>query len=885
MSCQTQSRWRGSIGIILAFLLALLATALVAWGGLLPRPARVPSPLLAPGEAALYRIHYDPEQSGLYAVHTAPGGPFPLDPTWNHPSIRLQEIYTGRPGEAGPVRTISFYTQEGGSLRVMGVLEAQGGNLYSPSLSLWQPDLPLGATDAGESHLQILLGPWSLGWELPYTLTHRTDEIITTPAGAFASTRFEWRGTAGALRLRHRFWYNEAAGPFPLVHEDESTTPPWRYELLSATWLEAGSGTAQPLDEFETSGPTALYRGDPGRSGQSPAPAAGGDLVADLPLCWSLAAAEDLSSPPLLLGDLLLFGDQSGRLWALDAASGAVRWTFHTGRPIVAAPAAAGGVVYVAAGTRLYALEAQEGLYLWSYTAEDMLQGSPLLLNGGLFFGAEDGAFYALDARTGRQRWRFAAGAPIVSAAAGGGGTVCFGTTSGALFALDAATGRPRWQVDLGQALRAHPVVADRTVYVGLGDSTGGGQVAALGLADGQVRWVAPLPGSVEAALAVDASQVYVTTATGLVAALDRRGGEKRWQVYLAEGQANAPLALDRGLVLADTAGTLRVLDKSSGRELARRGELWPIGASPAYGRGRLFVVDDYRHLQAFCLDGPPPTRTLRLDLQQDRLLADAERGGRPSLPPLAWAGQLLLPLDNGDLWLLSQDLGGERLAALGGTILTPPLIEDDVAYVALVESADGTGAVVAFDLLERSIRWQAELEGPIYAPLALEGGRVLACASTWRGGVLHALDAAGGAKLWQAPVACSGAPLADGSGVYLADGAVYALDAMSGQLRWQSADLSAGGGGLLCGDALYSAALGPQGAALLALEKGSGQVRWWSQERMAFPYGRPACDNARGQVLVAGLDGRVLALDAADGGLRWAHQAGEPFVSEPVVV
>lgn len=886
MSFQTRTRWIGALLVIMAFLLALLATALVAWGHLLPEPPPLPSSLLVPGEAALYRVDYGSGRSGLYAIRAALEGPFPFDLTRTGPLIRLEETYTGRPGESEPVRTTSFYAQEDGELRALGVVEALGGNLYSPTLSLWLPGLALGETACAESYLRLFLGPWSFSWDLPYTLTHQADKTITVPAGTFSSARFEWQGAAGSLELRHRFWYGEEGGPFPLVHEDYTTSPPWRYELLSATWLEGGSGTGDPAAEVDAAGPAALYRGGTGRTGQASTPTAGQEILPELPRYWYLAAAEDITSPPLLLGDLLLFGDHAGRLWAVDAASGEVRWTFDTGRPIAAAPAASGGVVYVAAGQRLYALEARAGLYLWSHTATDVIQGSPLVLDGLLLFGAEDGLLHALDARTGTPRWHFAAGAPIVSAASGLPGTVCFGTASGGLFALETTGGRLRWQADLEEPIWTHPVIADQALYVGLGGTFGSGQVLALDLADGRVHWAASVPGNVEAALAVDAAHVYAATGTGLILALDRAGGEERWQARLAEGQANAPLLVGQALVVADTAGTLRVLDGATGQELARRSDLFPIGAGPVYDQGRLFVVDRHRHIEALGFDGPTRQGAFRLALQQDRLLADVERGARPDNSPVGWAGRPLVLLDNGDLWLFEPDLAeGSRLAALGGSAFHPPLLSGDVAYIALAETTDGPGAVVAFDLAAQQIRWQVGLDGPLYAPLALAGGRVLACASTAQGGTLHALDAASGADLWNGhPVPCSGAPAADGAGVYLANGAVYALDAASGQPHWQTGDLAAGGTPALCGGSLYTGALGEAGPVLAAVDLASGEVRWWSQERAAFPYSRPACDAARGQVLVAGLDGRVLALDTAGGGLHWAHQAGEPFISDLTV-
>ncbi len=76
-------------------------------------------------------------------------------------------------------------------------------------------------------------------------------------------------------------------------------------------------------------------------------------------------------SSPAVVKDVVYFGSGDGNVYALDAATGAVNWKFHTG---------------------------------------DVVHASPAIANGTLFVGSWDSYFYALDAATGKEKWRFKTG-------------------------------------------------------------------------------------------------------------------------------------------------------------------------------------------------------------------------------------------------------------------------------------------------------------------------------------------------------------------------------------------------------------------------------------------------------------------------------------------
>ncbi len=880
---RASGQWPRLLTILVAFLSTLLATALAAWW-----TSRPPPSLLSPGDAALYRITDDSGQTGLYGVHVARPGPFPYAPTAGS-LIRLQETYLGSPVENTTRRRTIFYLQEGNALYIAGIAGADGGHTFTPPIPAWLPDLtPTLPPYTTQAVWRWVSGPLVLRRDLRSTLRRRPEERIITPRGVFSQTfRLDQQAQTDSLVTRQRIWYAKQAPLLPLIQE-LSTAPggAQRYELLSASWLSPSPDIPSPADEVGASGDIFLDRGGPERQGAPVVPTTTAIAAQPLALHWLFVAADDLTSPPLWAGDLLVFGDEEGVLRALDPVRGEVRWTFTAGQAIIAAPAVANGIVYVASGSRLYALEARTGLYLWSVTVGDVIHTSPLVAGDLLPFGAEDGYLYGLDARRGTLRWRFPAGAPIIGAAAAAQDAVYFGTREGAFYALRTADGETLWQVNLEGTVLAPPSLFGQTIYVGLSGGLTGGRVVALNRADGSPLWTSSVPGDVINALAVDEEAVYVSTFIGTALALDRRTGSPRWQKRLIGQKFNAPLVIGEMLVLTDTGGGVHVLDKKTGQTMQVRQDLGPFGASAAYGKGFLFLVDRDRRAYALRLSRGPRERNLRLTLLWDRLLMDPRTGGRPHAGPTIWADRPLLLLDNGDLRLFDPDGGQDTwLTQLGGYTPYTPHIISDMAYIARVGTEDAETAVIAFDLANRRIRWQAVLGEVQNISLDAAEGRVLVSVSTPQGGRVLALDEGNGARLWEAAIpADPGAPLAANGSVYLAAGRVFAWDAKTGRLRWRSPEFGAGGMLAMCGNTLYVGAVHAQGPTLVALDPSTGRIRWWGSDRVAFPFGRAACDPKGGQVLVGGLDGRIHAYDATTGEPRWTHQTGEPFLSSLVV-
>ena len=94
-----------------------------------------------------------------------------------------------------------------------------------------------------------------------------------------------------------------------------------------------------------------------------------------------------------------------GFMLALDAENGDELWRFRAG-PVESSPLLHEGTLYF--GTfdrRLYALNARTGEVRWSFETDDRVKGAPAFWRGTVFTGSYDGRVYALDAESGELRW------------------------------------------------------------------------------------------------------------------------------------------------------------------------------------------------------------------------------------------------------------------------------------------------------------------------------------------------------------------------------------------------------------------------------------------------------------------------------------------------
>jgi outer membrane protein assembly factor BamB len=234
---------------------------------------------------------------------------------------------------------------------------------------------------------------------------------------------------------------------------------------------------------------------------------------------WKFDSKGPISSSPALHNGLVFISSVDGLVYAIDAGTGQSKWTFatkgerrftapgiHGAIPrtermpdpfdvFTSSPAVANGIVYIGSGDQnVYALDANTGALRWSFATGDVVHASPAIANGVVIIGSWDRNVYALDAQTGRERWRYTTGNDttiynqigIASSAAVANGAVFVGGRDGKFHAVDFVTGAVRWvHNNNGGWTIASPAVRNGNVYFPTSDGT---RFKALDAVTGDIR-------------------------------------------------------------------------------------------------------------------------------------------------------------------------------------------------------------------------------------------------------------------------------------------------------------------------------------------------------------------------------------------------------------
>jgi outer membrane protein assembly factor BamB len=81
-------------------------------------------------------------------------------------------------------------------------------------------------------------------------------------------------------------------------------------------------------------------------------------------------------------------------------------------------------------------LDVETGEDLWRFEANHEIYGSPIVVDGVVYFGSDDGSLYALDVASGEELWHYETGGFVGSSPAVANGTVFFGSYDGIVYAV-----------------------------------------------------------------------------------------------------------------------------------------------------------------------------------------------------------------------------------------------------------------------------------------------------------------------------------------------------------------------------------------------------------------------------------------------------------------
>ena len=236
---------------------------------------------------------------------------------------------------------------------------------------------------------------------------------------------------------------------------------------------------------------------------------------------------------------LLFFSDVN------EAFEEKIAWTFQTSGPVVASPAISGGMIYIGSlDSTFYAIDANTGQERWRFQSGNEISSTAALFNGHCYFESGN-VLYAINLK-GKLKWKytlysgevnnkldpwdFQHSSPVIH-----DGVIYIGTEQGMLIGVDAKSGEAvfRCQTISESAIRATPVVFDDLVMYGDWD----GVFYANRIENGSLAWkydtkkdgTFPWVNAIHGSPIVNDGQVYFTGRSCRLYSLDARTGKKNW--------------------------------------------------------------------------------------------------------------------------------------------------------------------------------------------------------------------------------------------------------------------------------------------------------------------------------------------------------------------
>ncbi|HEX2077696.1 MAG TPA: PQQ-binding-like beta-propeller repeat protein [Longimicrobium sp.] len=336
-------------------------------------------------------------------------------------------------------------------------------------------------------------------------------------------------------------------------------------------------------------------------------------------------------------------------------------------------------------------------------------------------------------------------------------------TGDGRLLALDPATGRQRWitRVAASAIQGARLEYRDGLVVAALYDGA-----AAVGAADGQVRWtyrapedvrVSALNGSpgdrgypASAYVGVDAGAAYLPVWGGTVSAIDLASGGERWVWH-------------EGILFPNPAGATAA---------AVSGDTVYVHAW--YRRDRWLVPTD---LYLFAVDRATG-RTV-----WSRKLPGEGMGPAPFAPVLPWQDLLIVPQLESVL-AFRRATGEPAWSSARGTSVRFAALAAGTVFVHEVGGAAAEGMVTALDARTGAVRWSRGIYFHSRNELAVSERRVYATDDVF----VNVVDAASGRLLARVRPPRDGPEWSVASAASVRDGAVYVRLSRGGPGRYEDA-------------------------------------------------------------------------------------------------
>lgn len=367
-----------------------------------------------------------------------------------------------------------------------------------------------------------------------------------------------------------------------------------------------GMGSIGCSDGFEEGGgSSAIFRGDNHNTGVF----ATKGVPKLTGVKWQLKLENEIHGSPVLMDDMLYFGDEAGQFYAVGAKDGMISWQAKFEGKIRSTAAVYRDELYFTDSTStLYALDRATGKEKWSLAMDnrfgtgeltdewDYYISSPAVEGDVIYVGGEGPSFYAVDRKNGEILWTCKTESFVHGKAALAEGNVFIADMMGHIVALDQSTGEKKWSAKSGK-VQSSLAYKDGILYYGSRDA----RVYAIDAKSGEQKWIYSSPGGSWVVSSASVNDKYVAIGSSdafKVHVFDRQSGELSFDFNTASRVFSSPAIVDNVLYFGTAHTNIAGRDSFYAIDLDTQKELWrfegtkaPILSSPIVMDGVVYFA------------------------------------------------------------------------------------------------------------------------------------------------------------------------------------------------------------------------------------------------------------------------------------------------------
>lgn len=349
-------------------------------------------------------------------------------------------------------------------------------------------------------------------------------------------------------------------------------------------------------------------------------------LEPPLILSWEFTGAKYRGNPAApIVADGVCYFACGDRIYAVDVETGNAKWKYPQDQSLTSVVKATpeivdGKLFFGTVDGKLYCLDAATGAFQWFFETRGALRCPPITLEGVTYLGCDDNSIYTIDAASGDLLSKpFVSRDDFANGIAVGSGMIVGSSMDGNVYGVNASSGKLRWMFRMPSApVKTSPAMTENITIMAVGNVMYG-----LTTRSGQKKWMIQLPSEAASTPSSDGSDVFVACHDKKLYCYNISGRQPalKWTepADIGETPMSSPTVADQMVYVTASHGVVSGFSVADGT-LKWRYIFMPsaittsstagmdASSSPVVSNGALFVLTDDGVLHCFTKAAPDTT-------------------------------------------------------------------------------------------------------------------------------------------------------------------------------------------------------------------------------------------------------------------------------------